>query len=105
VNRPTIPVVQQVRRERPVESLSKWNLKRIAGQQRVSVCYIETRGIFLCYGQDRRKIQYSQRDPGLNQLKLDLLLKNLRADSRYAELLKKVFHGFDTASDSVNTKD
>jgi TolB-like protein/DNA-binding winged helix-turn-helix (wHTH) protein/Flp pilus assembly protein TadD len=33
---------------------------------------------------------YAQRDPGLNQLKLDPLLKNLRADPRYSDLLRKI---------------
>jgi TolB-like protein/DNA-binding winged helix-turn-helix (wHTH) protein/Flp pilus assembly protein TadD len=36
------------------------------------------------------KRSYQQRDPGLNQLKLDPLLKNLRADPRYSDLLKKM---------------
>lgn len=33
---------------------------------------------------------YVKRDPGLNQLKLDPLLKNLRADPRYSDQLKKM---------------
>jgi hypothetical protein len=33
---------------------------------------------------------YLQRDPGLNQLKLDPLLKNLRGDPHYSDLLKKM---------------
>jgi TolB-like protein len=33
---------------------------------------------------------YLQRDPGLNQLKLDPLLKRLRGDPRYLDLLKKM---------------
>lgn len=33
---------------------------------------------------------YDERDPGLNQLKLDPLLKNIRSDPRYSELLKKM---------------
>jgi hypothetical protein len=33
---------------------------------------------------------YAQRDPGLNQLKLDPLLKKLRADLRYSDLLRKM---------------
>jgi TolB-like protein/DNA-binding winged helix-turn-helix (wHTH) protein/Flp pilus assembly protein TadD len=36
------------------------------------------------------KRSYLQRDPGLNQLKLDPLLKNLRADPRYLDLLRKM---------------
>jgi TolB-like protein/DNA-binding winged helix-turn-helix (wHTH) protein/Flp pilus assembly protein TadD len=33
---------------------------------------------------------YQERDPGLNQLKLDPLLKNSRSDPRYVELLEKL---------------
>lgn len=33
---------------------------------------------------------YLQRDPGLDQLKLDPLLKNLRSDRRYLELLRRM---------------
>jgi TolB-like protein/DNA-binding winged helix-turn-helix (wHTH) protein/Flp pilus assembly protein TadD len=33
---------------------------------------------------------YVKRDPGLNQLKLDPLLKNLRGDPRYSDLLRKM---------------
>ncbi len=33
---------------------------------------------------------YRERDPGLNQLKVDPLLKSLRQDRRYADLLKKM---------------
>ncbi len=33
---------------------------------------------------------YLQRDPGLNQLKLDPMLKSLRADARFSDLLKKL---------------
>jgi TolB-like protein/DNA-binding winged helix-turn-helix (wHTH) protein/Flp pilus assembly protein TadD len=36
------------------------------------------------------KRSYLQRDPGLNQLKLDPLLKSLRSDPRYLDLLKKM---------------
>jgi hypothetical protein len=33
---------------------------------------------------------YLQRDPGLNQVKLDPLLKDLRTDRRYSDLLGKM---------------
>jgi tetratricopeptide (TPR) repeat protein len=36
------------------------------------------------------KRSYLQRDPGLNQLKLDPMLKSLRGDPRYLDLLKKM---------------
>jgi hypothetical protein len=33
---------------------------------------------------------YLQRDPGLNQLKLDPMLKSLRGEPRFSDLLKKM---------------
>lgn len=36
------------------------------------------------------KRSYLQRDPGLNQLRLDPLLKSLRGDPRYLDLIKKM---------------
>jgi cell division inhibitor SulA len=33
---------------------------------------------------------YQERDPGLNQLKLDPLLKSLRSEPRYTELLTRM---------------
>ena len=39
---------------------------------------------------DRLERAYKQRDPGLTQIKIDPLLKILRHDQRFIELLKKI---------------